>query len=85
MKLIFKILKYIEKHHKDRETVLAFDTASEFETRTPYEIEYHLGLCEQAGYIEFTGGSTTLLQGVYRLTWEGHEVLDRFRNEEGSC
>ena len=46
---------------------------------TPEQVNYHIRLCEQAGYldsVEFVEGSC---YGVRSLLWAGHEKLDELR------
>lgn len=64
------------------------DTAvalSSFDTERAYEVSYHVILLEEAGLINATI-SQTISAGpkqfhIYRLTWQGHELLDAIRNE----
>lgn len=46
------------------------------------ETAYHVGLCEQAGFLETDKAKTT--DGVdylrHRLTWQGHEYLEANRD-----
>jgi hypothetical protein len=50
---------------------------------SPEEIDYHLSLIREAGFIDSPG---TQLAGVgvtfRRLSWKGHEFLDTVRNPE---
>ena len=64
------------------------DTAlvlSDFDPKRGHEISYHVVLLEEAGLINasitptFGGGPTHF--HVYRLTWQGHELLDAIRKE----
>ena len=72
-KLIYKILTYsCEKEYRPLE-VPDFDGYSE------HQVEYHLNLCEEAGFIKLTvahqppGQEPGLILG---LTWKGHDKLD---------
>ena len=67
---------------------LKTDTAlvlSNFDPERGHEVSYHVVLLEEAGLINasvtktFDGGPTHF--HVYRLTWQGHELLDAIRNE----
>jgi len=80
-KLIFLILQYVEQNVTNGDGV----PLPEFNDYTRSEIEYHVRLCEEAGYID------TVVQeksgppiGIQRLTWIGHEELDRIRTD-GCC
>ena len=79
MQLIFKILNHIEQQRTETSTPIP-----EFKGFTMGVIKYHVELCLEANYIRTEGN---LRNHNYRLTWEGHEALDRFRenDEEYSC
>lgn len=46
--------------------------------RSIEEVNYHIRLLEQAGYI--IGSQTMLTYSVSSLTWEGHEFLDNIKD-----
>ena len=52
---------------------------------TPEQIHYHVGLCEEAGYlhVESISGAEEPYRryAISSLTWNGHEALDRLRNK----
>ena len=78
--LIHKILRHVEEQPKDCH--IPRDT---FKGSTPEQVTNHEKLCEEAGYLESTGScslnpNSLARAKVYRLTWEGHEALARFRN-----
>ena len=64
------------------------DTAlalSDFEAERAHEVSYHVVLLEEAGLVH-AAISQTLGPGptqfhIYRLTWQGHELLDAIRND----
>lgn len=72
LKLILKILRYLEQSSKSR--VFGIPDFNGYER---LYIEYHMKLAEEAGYINshYHGGETS-----YQLTWAGHEHLDRNRD-----
>ena len=43
------------------------------------EINYHIGLCMQAGYLEAEYEPIDRTYQIINLTWDGHEELDRHR------
>jgi len=58
---------------------------SSYNTDRAYEVSYHVILLEEAGLIHASispmmGGGATEFH-IYRLTWQGHELLDAIRNE----
>ena len=78
--LIRKILEYAE-----RQTSGGFSPAPECSEFSWENVHYHIGLCEQAGYLV-----TRSISGaeepheryeIGNLTWQGHEALDRLRDE----
>ena len=81
MKLIFKILEYVETHKTNGNNV----PVPEFDDYERSEVEYHVKLCEEAGYVD-----TVVInkdgppQQIRRLTWSGHDELDRMR-KDGCC
>ena len=78
--LIHQILEYVEGQPNDCPI-----PRGEFKGCTPAQVIDHEKLCEEAGYLEASGGrylnpNSVLRTNVYRLTWEGHETLARLRN-----
>ena len=81
MKLIRKILEYVESSQEEETLpVPGFDDFSEA------EIHYHVGLCEEAGYLTAIQprpvNNPHRFGGIVQLNWEGHEALDRMRGPE---
>ena len=78
MKLIYKLLEYVECHG----TVDGL-LPPEVSGYTDAEVHYHVGLCQQAGYMEVAGVSGKeepfKRYAMYNLTWPGHEALDQHR------
>ena len=72
MNLIRSILEYVECQEPDR-----LITHPEVNGYTPQQVKYHVGLCEEAGFIACSDGSGL----IQRLTWHGHEELCRFRKQ----
>ncbi len=74
MNLIKLILKYVESEGDGQK----FLEPPEFPDYSATQIEHHMDLCNQAGYIvgQLTGG------GIFprALTWAGYEALDELRN-----
>ena len=58
---------------------------SNFDPDRAYEVSYHAELLEEAGLVHATilkaMGSGPTQFHIYRLTWQGHELLDSIRNE----
>ena len=50
-------------------------TPPQIDGYTPAQVEYHLTLCREAGFIHYTPTQM-------RLTWAGHDELDRLRPED---
>ena len=75
MNLIKAVLEHVEEHGNGKALpVLKVDG------HNAKEIEYHLQLCEEAGYV----ASQSAIDSVYyRLTWAGHEALEQLRRAEG--
>lgn len=50
-----------------------------------FEVMYHIGILDDGGFVEAQDASTFEPDGLYyfveNLTWQGHELLDAFRNE----
>lgn len=73
MSLICMILAYVEGQ-KATGNILQ----PQFDSYTESQIYYHTQLCAEAGYLEvIPAGSPPIT--IMRITWEGHEVLDRLR------
>ena len=77
MQLIRKILQAVES--ADDEIPVP-----EFVCYTESQVHYHVGLCQEAGYIVVGKPSTyevgRRFPSIERLTWAGHEALDSLRN-----
>ena len=53
------------------------------EGRSPDEIDYHLSLIREAGFIDSPGTPRTGLGITFRrLSWQGHEFLDDVRDPD---
>ncbi len=78
MKLIFKILEYVERSNGNGDSI----PSPEFDDYSRREVEYHVQLCSEAGYLTVKksyGPQAELL--IFRMTWAGHEELGRMRRE----
>ena len=81
MGLIRRLLEYVETSETEDPLPMP-----EMQGCTRAQVQYHVRLCEEAGYL--TTVRTLKPQGpgrfgdIARLTWEGHEALDRMRREE---
>lgn len=79
--VIRKILLKIELLPTDDSQV----DSTEFEDRgIPNEVAaYHMALLQEAGIIEGGGrkGSSSPYRFAFRLTWQGHELLDQIRRD----
>ena len=75
MTLIHKILEWTESHADGDPK-----TPPEIQGYQDTEVNYHIGLCLQAGYLEadYQNSDQTSDQTykIINLTWDGHEVLD---------
>ena len=83
MKLIRKILEYVERAQTEESL-----PAPEFEDYTEAQVHYHLGLCEEAGYLALHQPRSTeqrRFPGILRMTWAGHEALDSMRGEQATA
>ena len=76
MKLIKKILEWTE-HYADGDP----KHPPEMEEYRDAEINYHINLCLQAGYLEAAYEPIDRTYRIINLTWDGHEELDRRRRE----
>ena len=80
MKLIKGILQYVEAGHRDDALPVP-----EIDGYDDVQVHYHVGLCVDAGYM--VAPNPKLMHGkrvfgeIERLTWAGHEALDRLRKE----
>ena len=78
MKLIYKLLEYVECRGNGEGLL-----PPEISGYTDVEVHYHIGLCDQAGYLEVEGvsGREELFKryAMFNLTWAGHEALGRHR------
>ena len=55
----------------------------DIEAYSPEQMDYHLELLVEAGFIRIPAADRQLARGhPLRLTWEGHEFLDAARDEE---
>lgn len=79
MKLICMILAHAEKAPH-----IGGISLPELADYTEEEIQYHVKLCSQAGYLDIAiEPQYKLPRHIDSLTWEGHEALDRLRAENG--
>lgn len=78
MKLLRKLLEYTELSPTEQMLPVP-----ELDDYSEAEIHYHLGLCEEAGYLVLpepdSPGAGRRFPGIVRLTWKGHETLDGLR------
>lgn len=78
MKLIFLILDYVERTKNNGVHI----PAPEFDDYTRTEVAYHVRLCHEAGYLIVPTKVTEPDEpAIKRMTWKGHEELDRMRKE----
>ena len=79
-KLIRKILEHVEREQTNGPV-----GPPEFDDYPAIEVHYHVGLCVEAGYIVADApglyDGQRVFSAIHRLTWEGHEALDRLRRE----
>lgn len=79
MSLIRKILEHVAAQQD-----LAFHDAPKCSKYSALQVHYHIGLCQEAGYLhaeKISGAEEPFPRyeaGV--LTWEGHEALERLRS-----
>ena len=76
MTLIYKILEWTESHADGDPK-----TPPEIQGYQDAEINYHIGLCIQAGYLEANYRPIDRTYRIINLTWDGHEALDRHRGD----
>ena len=78
MKLVLKLLLHAERKNDSRLVL-----PPEFDEYTVEQVNYHMGLCNEAGYmrVEKVSGSEEPYPryAMGNLTWMGHEALDRLR------
>ena len=81
MKLIALILAHVERAVKCGDIPIP-----DVPGYTRPVILYHVKLCEEAGYLDIVvdaSGKTPV--SIHRMTWDGHEALDRLRGEFTDC
>ncbi|AZI35289.1 hypothetical protein NT2_17_00110 [Caenibius tardaugens NBRC 16725] len=88
MDFIRSLLLDIERGHRAFNTLgddvadtLGIDPAETIPAEEAERLAYHLGLLEDAGFVEFyknMGG----IWSAKRITWNGHEFLDTVRDTE---
>ena len=78
MDLIRILLEYVEQKETE-----SFQAPPIFEGFTCQEVYYHVTLCGEAGYLTTRKisslGEACERSSIGRLTWEGHEALERLR------
>src|SRR5271157_2764899 len=82
MDLIRELLLKLESWPMERGDVVPISPdALATEDHSPHEIEYHLTLLKEAGFVDFPQEWEA---GFYfrAITWRGHEFLDTVRNPE---
>ena len=79
MKLVRKILEYVEM--QTSEDAIPVPEVRDY---SEAEVHYHVGLCEEAGYLVLYQPDSNLqgrrFPGIARMTWDGHEALERMRS-----
>ena len=79
----FSLIQWILEHIEQKSSI-ASSTIPTCKKYTPEQLHYHIGLCQQAGYIEaeIVSGAEERYPRyeVGSLTWKGHEELDRLRD-----
>ena len=80
MKLIEKILAHVERDSSEGEVPIP-----EFKDYTERQVQYHIALCQEAGFLVAPEGAMNSgrihFDVIHRLTWAGHEELDRLRRD----
>ncbi len=82
-KLIYQLLEYVEREHNNGPVMVP-----DVEAYSDVVVHYHVGLCVEAGYLaaaeprELNGCRT--FDRIHRLTWNGHEEIERVRNSYAS-
>ena len=74
MKLIGMILAHVEKSRQASEICLP-----DFKDYRTCDVEYHVQLCEEAGYLHVSVNSGVGSRLIAQMTWQGHDVLDGLR------
>ena len=84
--LIFRVLKFAEKHASPQSWASTEDHIC-FEKDNKDEVNEHIRLCEEAGWLEMRdqSGMGKVEYAIVRLTLDGHRELKRRRNEGQSC
>ena len=81
MKLLRKILEHVEM--SENEDAIP---PPEFEDYTEGQVHYHIGLCEEAGYLVVYQPEVSTQKrrfpSIARMTWSGHEAVDKLRAGE---
>ena len=67
MSLVKQILKHIEKHAPGERGFLPHP---DIEGYNSDEVEYHIRLCSQAGFVDLNDTGY-----IIELTWQGHNTL----------
>ena len=76
MKLIYLILAYVEKA-----THIGNIPLPELAEYTEEEVAYHVKLCSEAGYLDIVVDAHNKKPvGIDRLTWQGHEALEKLHH-----
>ena len=75
MGLIWKILEYASKNDIN---VLGDMDFPKFEKYEDTQVEHHVKLCEEAGFIETNRNrqNQCIITGIKRVTWNGYEALE---------
>ena len=77
MKLIAMILAHVEKSRHAGDIQLP-----EFSDYRKCEVEYHVKLCEEAGYLHIKlSAHDKKPESIIQMTWQGHEALDELRKK----
>ena len=81
MKLIALILAYVEKATRCGD--ISIPDIADY---SRHDVLYHVRLCEEAGYLDIViNASTKAPTAIHRMTWAGHEALERLRAEFPDC
>ena len=81
MKLIALILAHVE-----RATKCGDISIPDLSGYSRHDILYHINLCEEAGYLDIVVDvARKTPTAITRMTWSGHEALDRLRVEFPDC
>ena len=74
MNLIRMILEYVEEKQSGPHKV----SIPEFSDYRNCVVEYHVMLCQEAGYLEIIADGRSP-KSILRMRWAGHEKLDEMR------